>query len=274
MSITYYVDYPCAVKEQVPPGRMLRLLYGMERANEAMNKARGSNPEVLAADVKVSLSLKGRDRTGQLKIATVAEVTAQYAELGKLATGCDGCRAKIEAGAFGCRSKIDFPFSLKAEALLMSRIHDSHGDPSGSMLCNYLENNGITGNRTGEMRKLPAVFFESDKPLVRRLEDGRRISSNQIFELLFLTEQITPNHCRFLLGMLDMFEPRLPLDRELTGLPNLFVVQREDLGMPVARVGLKLTRNADEDQSTHQLIGFFGALLFGTEFHSNVWVKV
>lgn len=274
MPITYYVDYPCEVKELVPPGRMLRLLYGMERANEAMNKARKADPAATAAEVKVSLSLKGRDRTGQLKVATVAEVTEQFSELGKLAARCDGCRARIESTAFGCRSRIDFPFSMKAEALLMSRIHDSHGDPSGSMLCNYLENNGITGNKPAEMRNLPGVFFESDKPLVRRLEDGRRISSNQIFELLFLTEQISPNHCRFLLGMLDMLEPRLPLDRDLAGLPNLFVVQREDLGMPVARIGLKLTRADDEDDCTHQLIGFFGALLFGTEFQNNVWVKV
>lgn len=274
MPITYYVDYPCEVKELVPPGRMLRLLYGMERANEAMNKARKTDPAALASAVKVSLSLKGRDRTGQLKVATVAEVTEQFSELGKLAPRCDGCRARIESIAFGCRSRIDFPFSMKAEALLMSRIHDSHGDPSGSMLCNYLENNGITGNKPAEMRNLPGVFFESDKPLVRRLEDGRRISSNQIFELLFLTEQISPNHCRFLLGMLDMLEPRLPLDRDLSGLPNLFVVQREELGMPVARVGLKLTRADDEDDCTHQLIGFFGALLFGTEYQNSVWVKV
>ena len=274
MSIVYYLDFPCPVKEQVKPGRMLRLLYARERANETVNRARKSNPEVDPADVKVELTIKGEDRTGQLKITTAADIQRQYAELEELAHHCKDCRARSEPQSFGCRGRIEFPISLKAEALMMARVRASHGDPTAGMLCNYFESNGITGNRTAEMRKLPGVFFEGDKPLVRRLEDGRRISSNQVFELFFLTENITSKHARFLLGMFDLYARELPLDKPLHSLPNLFVIEREELGTPVSRVGLHLAGSKDDDRSTRQLQNFMGGLLFATEYECDLWVKV
>ncbi|MBZ0137628.1 MAG: hypothetical protein K8I27_14775 [Planctomycetes bacterium] len=274
MSIVYYLDFPCDVKEQVKPGRMLRLMYARERANEAMNRARKKDPDVKPEDVRVELSLKGEDRTSQIKVTNAADVQKQYSELEALSHHCRDCRARIEPGSFGCRGKIDFPLSLKAEALLLGRIRDSHGDPTGSMMCNYFESNGITGNRAAEMRKLPEVWFEGDKPLVRRLDDGRRISSNQVFEMFFLTGQISSKHARFLLGMFDLFEGALPLEAPLHSLPNLFVIEREESGMPVSRVGLRLAEKPDDDRSTRQVQNFLGGLLFASEYGCDLWVKV
>lgn len=274
MSIVYYLDFPCDVKEQVKPGRMLRLLYARERANEAMNRARRKDAAARPEEVRVELNLKSEDGTRQLKTTSVADVHRQYAELEPLADHCRDCRARIEPQSFGCRGRVDFPISLKAEALLMARVRDSHGDPTGSMLCNYFENNGITGNRVAEMRKLPEVWFEGDKPLVRRLDDGRRISSNQVFELFFLTGQINPRHARFLLGMFDLYEGRLPLETPLDSLPNLFVIEREESGLPVSRVGLRIVEKPEDDRSTRQIQNFLGGLLFATEYECDLWVKV
>lgn len=274
MSIIYYLDFPCEVKEQVRPGRMLRLLYARERANEAMNKARKKNRDAKPEDVKVDLTVKDADRAGKLLTTTVRDIEKQHAELDGLAHHCRDCRARIEPQSFGCRGRIDFPFSRKAETLLMSRIHETGGDPTASMLANYFESNGITGNRPAEMRKHPGVWFEGDKPLVRRLGDGRRISSNQVFELFFLDEQISHTHARFLLGMFDLLTSELPLDRPLHSLPNLFVVEREDSGMPVKRVGLNLTDSETTDQCARQLQSFFGGLLMASEFENEFWVKL
>src|SRR5690606_5865662 len=122
MSIVYYLDFPCPVKEQVKPGRMLRLLYARERANEAVNKARKTNPDIRPEDVQVDLTLKA-DGTQQLKVASAAEIQKQYAELESLAHHCKDCRARVEPQSFGCRGRIEFPVSLKAEAMLIGRIH-------------------------------------------------------------------------------------------------------------------------------------------------------
>lgn len=273
MSIVYYVDFPCEVKQVIKPGRMLRLLYGRERANEAVNKARAKDPAVTPENVKVDLKLKDGAGTNQLVRTSAADIQKQYAELEALAHHCRDCRARVEPQSFGCRGRIEFPVSLKTEALLMGRVRDSHGDPTGTMLANYFENNGITGNATAEMRKLPDVFFEGEMPLVRRLEDGRRISSNQVFELFFMHDKISSKHARFLLGMFDLYASNLPLDRGLNSLPNLFVIEREDSGIAVSRVGLNLAGKPDDDRSTRQLHNFLGALLFACEYDCDLWVK-
>ncbi len=273
MSIIYYLDFPCAVKEQIRPGRMLRLLYGRERANEEMNRARKAKPDAAAEDVRVELSLKDADGTVNLVATTAADIERQYAELDRHSHHCIDCRARIEAQSFGCRGRIDFPFTLKAETLLMQRVRASGGDPTASMLANYFENNGISGNRAGDMRNLHGVFFESTMPLVRRLTDGRKVSSNQVFELFFQTGQVGPKHARFLLGMFDLLAPNLPIDRPLQSLPNLFVVEREDSGMVVQRIGLSIVAG-EEERCTRQLENYFGGLLLASELGHDLWVKI
>lgn len=274
MPIVYYLDYGCTVKQTVPGGRMLRLLYARDRANQAMNLARKEKPDVSGDEVFVNLTLKDKSRTGQLVRSTVAEIQKQLLELESLAPKCDGCRASVDGGAFGCRGKIDFPLSFKSEAFLMGLIHGKAGEPTPQLLTNYFDSNGITGNRAAEMRQKPGIFFESQKALVRRYEDGTRISINQILELLFMTGQINSRHARFLLGLLDLYEKDLPVDRDLSSLPNLFVVEKEEDGMVVSRVGLRLKEEAENDDSIRHLQNFFGALLLASEVDCDVWVKL
>lgn len=273
MSIIYYLDHPCAVKDNVRPGRMLRLLYGRERANEALNRARKTAPDARPEDVRVELSLKDSEGNVNLVNATAADILRQYQELERHSHHCLECKARVESQAFGCRGRIDFPFSLKAETMLMQRVRASDGDPTAGMLANYFENNGITGNRAADMRNLPGVFFESSMPLVRRLTDGRKVSSNQVFELFFQTGHVGPKHARFLLGMFDMLEPNLPIDRPLNTLPNLFVVEKEDAGMVVQRTGLKV-KAGEQDRCTRQLENFLGGLLLASELSHDLWIKI
>lgn len=273
MPIVYYVDYPCPVKDSVKPGRMLRLLYARERANETLNKARTENPGARPEDVVVSLSLKGEGGARHLRQLPVAEVLKQFAILERFSEHCSECRARVEHYPFGCRARVDFPISFKAEAFLMGLVHARENDPTPVLLCNYLENNGMVGTRTAEMRKLPGMFFESDKPLVRRFSDGRKLSVNQLFELLFLSDRISSRHARFLLGLLGLYTDQLPLSPPLDHLPNLFVVEKEDAGLKIGRAGLTLTESPDADRCTRQVQNFFGGLLLGAELGCDVWVK-
>lgn len=252
---------------------MLRLLYARERANEALNKARRDTPDIAPEQVMVDLTLGAGTGAKELRRISAADVQKQFGPLVALADHCRQCRARVEPQNFGCRSRVDFPISFKAEAFLMGLIHAKDGDPTPTLLCNYLESNGMAGNQPAEMRKLPGVFFESDKPLVRRFADGRRLSVNQLFELLFLTGQISPKHARFLLGLLGLYAGNLPLDRGLFSLPNLFVVEREEAGMVVSRAGLNLSDSPGDDRCTKQIQNLFGALLIGAELGCDVWVK-
>ncbi|MHC4840478.1 MAG: hypothetical protein ACYTDT_05875 [Planctomycetota bacterium] len=273
MALVYYIDYPCEVKEQVPAGRLLRLQYARERANEEVNKARRESGITDSDPVEVQLTIKNEDGQKVTKQTTAGEIRKQYAELERYSHHCTDCQVKVDSKSFGCRGTIDYPFSLKAEAFIMGLIHEKGGDPTSAMLMNYVENNGITGNRSNEMRKLPKLFFESDMPLARRLKDGRKLTSDHMFELLFQHEQIGATQARFLLGMLDIYTDTLPFDRSLDQLPELFVLEKEESGLVTSRTGLKLYADADDDRSTRQVHNFFYALFLAHEFKADVWVK-
>jgi hypothetical protein len=273
MPIVYYLDYPCEVKEEVPPGRMLRLLYARDCSNAALNRARRSNPNVAPEDVVVSLTGNRNGVRRELMQTTADNVQRQVEPLEALAHKCKGCPAGVDGSSFGCRGKIEYPISMRAETLLMSRVHASGGDPSAHMLVNFCESNGITGNRAREMRQQKGTYFESHRTLTRRLPDGRKLNSNQVFEL-FLQPigAIRPGHARFLLGMFELLDTGLPLDRPRDSLPHQFVIEREDAGMPVSRTGLRLFEQP-ADASTRQLIRYLSALLLAAEFGKDLWIK-
>ena len=273
MALIYYIDYPCEVKEQVPPGRLLRLLYARERANEAVNKARREDGITDSDPVEVQLTIK--DETGKkiTKQSTAGEIRKQYAELEPFSHHCTDCRVKVDSRNFGCRSTIEYPISLKAEAFIMGLIHEKGGDPTTAMLMNYLENNGITGNRANEMRKLPKVFFESNMPLARRLNDGRKLTADHLFELLFQHDRINTTQARFILGMLELYTDTLAFDRPLEQLPEMFVLEKMESGLVTSRTGLKIYSDALDDRSTKQIHNYFYALFLAFEFKADVWIK-
>ena len=57
-------------------------------------------------------------------------------------------------------------------------------------------------------------------------------------------------------------------------MPNLFVVEKEEDGMVVSRVGLRLKEEDENDDSIRHLQNFFGALLLAIEVDCDVWVKL
>jgi hypothetical protein len=263
MAITYLVELPCAVKERFAPRRFLHRLYEHDRANEALNKARLANPAISPEDV--SFQVAGRqDGKPVLRETTVARSFARWAELESLSGSCAGCPARISGRAFSCRGEVQLPLSLRGEAFLMSIVRGSEAEPGPQLLLNYFASNGVTGNRPEEMRRLPGVFFESPQPLVRRYQSGARISSNQMFELLFLSGRITQRQSRFLLGLLDLYTPHLTsaAPEELAGL-RLF--ERYDNGLLLARSGLRFPAVVDADRCVRDLREFFAGLLYATE---------
>lgn len=266
MGFVYYLDYPCEVKEQVRPGRMLRLLYARDRANEALNNARAKDPDVTEDDVRVTLSVPDNER--RFLNPSVREIREQYLELDELSALCSDCPARVLKRSFGCRGEIPLPITPLAEAWLMAQIHKEQGDA----LLDFLEAEGITGNRVSEHRT-NGVFFESRKALTRRFPNERKLNVNQLIEFLFLRKRFTVPQARLALTLLGLIESNLSMDKPLNSLPHLFVVEREDAGIVVARTGVRVFENDAKDNCTRELQNFFGGLLLASELTSELWVK-
>jgi hypothetical protein len=265
MAITYLIDLDCPVKQAVRPVKMLRLLYQRERANEAFNRARKKDPSVRPEAVKVRVPVAVKSGPPQIAETTAAEILGRFAELDALSQHCRECPARALPTAFGCRGEIEFPISLRAEAWLMGLVHGESGDPVPRMLLNYLASNGIVGNRVAEMRRTPEVFFESKKALTRRYDSGEKLSINQIFELLFMTEKISAGHARFLLGMFELYEGNLPNDGRVEDFSNLRVFEKREAGAVVSRAGVKALPAPTDDRSMREIKQFFQAVFLAHE---------
>lgn len=274
MAITYLIDLSCPVKAHVRTSKMLRLLYQRDRAHEALNKARKRNPQVAAAEVKVLVSLK--DSTGKPSLAATnaADVISRFSELDVQSHHCRQCQARVIPQAFGCRGEIEFPISLRAEAWLMGLVHGQASDPTPKMLLSYLASNGIVGHRPKEMRHVPGIFFESNKSLTRRYASGEKLSIDQVLELLFLTEKISPRHARFLLGMFDLYEGNLPLDGDLNSFSGVRVFEKTADGRAVSRAGVRTESDALDDRSLREIKQFFYAMLMACELDAELKVSL
>jgi hypothetical protein len=274
MAITYIIDLDCPVKQAVRPSKMLRLLYQRERANEALNKARKKDPTVAPQQVKVRVPLAVKSGPPQLADTTAAEILGRFAELDALAHHCRDCPARVLPMAFGCRGEIEFPISLRAEAWLMGLLHGAAKDPVPRMVLNYMSSNGIVGNRVSEMRRMPGIFFESKKALTRRYDTGEKLSINQVFELLFMTEQISPGHARFLLGLLELYEANLPRDGRVQDFSDLRVFEKRDAGALVSRAGLRALNSDGDDRAIREIKQYFQAMFLAHEMGASLSVSL
>ncbi|MBP9893277.1 MAG: hypothetical protein KBG84_15345, partial [Planctomycetes bacterium] len=274
MAITYLIDLDCPVKQAVRPAKMLRLLYQRERANEAVNKARRKDASVKPEQVKLRVPVAVKSGKPQLADTTAGEVLSRFSELEALSHHCRECPARALPMAFGCRGEIEFPVSLRAEAWLMGLVHGAAGDPVPRMLLNYMASNGIVGNRVAEMRRTPGIFFESKKALTRRYETGEKLSINQLFELLFLTEKISSGHARFLLGLFELYEGNLPLDGRVQDFSGLRVFEKRDAGALVSRAGVKALAEPADDRAVREIKEFFQAMFLAHELGVSLSVSI
>lgn len=273
MAITYLVDLACRVKPHVRASKMLRLLYQRDRANEALNKARRKDPGVLADSVKVHLTIKDSRGKASPAVTTAAEILGRFEELESHAGLCEHCLARVEPHAFGCRGEIRLPISLRGEAWLMSLIRGAADDPTPKLLLNYLASNGVVGHRVAEMRRVPEVFFESPKALTRRYENGAKLSVNQVFELLFMTQTISARHARFLLGLFDLYAAGLPLERPASEFPDLRLFEHREGERLTARNGLRAVVRRDDDTTIKEYKAFFYAMFLACELGCDLKVS-
>lgn len=272
MSIAYLIDLPCAVKKFVPASRIMRLLYQREQALAALNRARGKSAEVDPNNVAVRLTLKDKKgRTHAVK-TTVASISKDFAMLEPHGELCRECPARIARQPFGCRGVIDYPISLKGEALLMGMVHGVMDDPGPKLLMNYFDSNGILGHRVEEMRRTADIFFQSRKALVRRYGGEARLNVNQLIELFFLSGNIDPKKGRLLLGLMELYESNLPLVAPLEVFKHRFVYEHARDGKPSYRNALRIHSSRDDDISERQIKDFFRALFLACELDCNLRV--
>jgi hypothetical protein len=223
MAIDYVLDVRCPPKATLGEDaggkeRLVELHRTRTIARAALELARrqGDQRPVEQLTLQMASSTLASGASAVAPVTTVGALLAQCAELEPLAAHCRGCAASggVE---FGCHRRISYPIAEEAEAWLMARLPPSLECTAGALLTRAIRELGWDGAGAGRMRA--AGFFESRAPYGvrwRRDDHTVEVSSDQIFQMMFLVGDLEPSHCVMVALTLGV----IPHDTELAALKD------------------------------------------------------
>lgn len=198
MGIDFIVDYDCDPKRSLSlPGLMGRLK-GRDRAEAIVQLYRESGDERPPARMGFEMVRRQADGTEEREIIVVQDLLDAADELIPWQSYCTACPANWAGQSFGCVGTINYPISAAAERWLLEQLPSHEHLLPLFLLKKAMQDFDYSGQTAGALRLQEGVFFESDTGFERDL-DGISVSSDQVFEMLFLSGPILPAHGSMLL---------------------------------------------------------------------------
>lgn len=197
MALHYILELPCEPKRRFGAERLFTVL----RINASLDEITPRTPEQATAESEMRFQLE------------------------PLSVHCRDCPANHQSERFGCWGWVELPVSAAAERWLALHLpqrlkpgRKSSDESKAQMeatgrLVADLQAEGILGARIDASRALGA--FDRRRPLIRAWGPPwrrRRLSTSQIFELLFYRERITPAAAELLLKSLGLWRERQGVD--------------------------------------------------------------
>src|SRR5690606_32726378 len=130
------------------------------------------------------------------------------AELDPLEHYCVGCPANAAGRPFGCMDFIQYPISVAAEIWLLKQMPPPEEPLPWLLLRQTALEMGYTGAPTAPLRATGS-YFEETRGFSRDLGEFQ-MTTNQIFEMMFMLGHILPAHA----GALLLFLNAIPRDGE------------------------------------------------------------
>jgi len=206
MSVSWYVDYPCSVRERYSSEQLAQMEASRNRARmatEALRNGPFANSGLPEEDWTFTMNDNSGSRT--LRIGDLLE---ESKPLDDLKHHCISCTANIRHASFGCGGGLRYPISAAAEAWLMSCLPSDLSSSKGTLALQAVEDfasdvRDIDGSRQS------GVFFEAASPTVKASGSffrSKTISSSQVIKLLLFVGSLSHVHARmmaYFLGYLD-----------------------------------------------------------------------
>ena len=144
---------------------------------------------------------------------TLQDLLDEAAPLDEVAGHCGACPAGLSR-EFACHRRIRYPIPEHVEQWLMARLPTHLGCTAGALLVRGLGEFGWDGAPAAKLRAAGTTYFESRVAYGVRWEsaDGNiEISSDQLFQMMFMVGNLAPTHCL----MLALFLGVIPHDTSL-----------------------------------------------------------
>ncbi len=248
MAIDYLLGVNCEPHRELGVDRLVALNRTRILARSALAHMREDGDARAPTEIEIQLTMRTTEGDSARGV-TLADLLEESRPLDKVAEHCGTCPAQLPR-EFACHRRIRYPIPERVEAWLMSRLPTSLACTAGALLVRGLAEFGWDGVPTAKMRAAGTTFFESRMPYGVRYEskDGNiEISSDQLFQMMFLVGNLQPTHCL----MLALFCGVIPHDTSLHDL-------KDDAGRQRALAHANVP--SESDPEIEQLAAFLRAL--------------
>jgi hypothetical protein len=199
MAIDYVLGVRCEPHRHLGVERLVNLNRTRILARSALAHMREDGDARAPSEIEIQLTMRtaGGDSA---RGVTLQDLLEESRPLDEYAAYCERCPADLPR-AYACHRRIRYPIAERVEAWLMARLPTSLACTAGALLVRGLGEFGWDGSPTAKLRAANTTFFESRVPYGVRWEgpDGPiEISSDQLFQMMFLVGNLAPTHCLML----------------------------------------------------------------------------
>jgi hypothetical protein len=260
MAIDYALAMGCEPHKVLGVERLIGLHRTRILARTALARMRDDGDPRAPDDIEVQLTTRkpgGQSARG----VTLQSLLDESAPLDEVAEHCATCPAGFTR-EFACHRRIRYPIPEHVEAWLMSRLPRTLGSTAGTLLAHGLGEFGWDGAPAAKLRGAGTTYFESRAPYGVRWNNGREtieISSDQLFQMMFLVGNLAPTHCL----MLVLFCGVVPHDTSLHEL-------KDETGRARALAAADLPTEPDAD--IEQLAAFLRTLAIAARLDVSVLI--
>ncbi len=260
MAIDYVLAMGCEPQKALGVERLVELHRTRILARSALAHMREDGENRHPAEIEVQLTVRkpgGDSGRG----VTLQHLLDEAAPLDGVAHHCTSCPAGLPR-EFACHRRIRYPIPEHVEQWLMARLPTQLATTAGALLVRGLGEFGWDGSPTAKLRAAGTTYFESRVAYGVRWEgaDGNiEISSDQLFQMMFMVGNLAPTHCL----MLALFLGVIPHDTSV-------YLLKDEAGRSQALAAATVAIEADSD--IEQIAAFLRALAVAARLHATILI--
>ncbi len=247
MGIDYVIDWECEPKHALSTAGILARLKARDRSAAIIRLYRDNGDQRAPKDMGFELVRRLPDGSEETQMVIVQTLIDEAAQLDPLAVRCEGCPANRAGRAFGCFGSVNYPISRTGELWLLKQLPGNDEPLAFLLLRQMLMEQRDIGQQAAKFRAESRAIFETKETFGKRIE-GVVASTDQIFELLFLSQAITPTYGAALL----IFFGAIPRDLEAETLQTLTPAPADYAG----RFPFRLKAEPEDDETIDGLKKF------------------
>ena len=206
------------------------------------------------------------DGSEETQVIVVQHLLDFAEDLDPLAHFCAGCPANRTGRPFGCIGQVDYPISGLAEAWLLNQLPEPTEPLVWLLLRQGIREFKYDGSTARDLREAGDTIFEERRTIYRALGE-MTATSDQVFEMIFLTGNIQPNHA----GVLLLFFGAITREIEAATIMNLGQMPLDERAAYDFRI---VSVPDDDDLSTGQIKALLEALFLAWRLNVQLLLDV